>query len=61
MANSSKKIKEIGEDALINRITKSLPLGKDVVAGAGDDCAVIKSNDPQLYVLLKIHLESLLE
>ena len=54
MANSSKKIKEIGEDTLINHITKSLPLGKDVVAGAGDDCAVIKSNDPQLYVLLKI-------
>jgi thiamine-monophosphate kinase len=54
MANSSKKIREIGEDLLIKRITKNLPLGKDVVAGAGDDCAVITSNDPQSYVLLKI-------
>ena len=53
MANSSKKIREIGEDLLIKRITKNLPLGKDVVAGAGDDCAVITSNDPQSYVLLK--------
>ena len=54
MANSSKKIKEIGEDLLIKRITKDLPLGKDVVAGAGDDCAVIKGNDPESYILLKI-------
>ena len=54
MANSSKKIKEIGEDLLIKRITKNLPLGKDVLAGAGDDCAVIKSSDPESYILLKI-------
>ncbi|MDC0048837.1 thiamine-phosphate kinase [Verrucomicrobia bacterium] len=54
MANSSKKIKEIGEDLLIKRITKDLPLGKDVVTGAGDDCAVITGNDHRSYVLLKI-------
>ena len=54
MANSSKKIKEIGEDLLIKRITKGLPLGEDVVAGAGDDCAVITNNDSQSYLLLKI-------
>lgn len=33
---------QFGEDALVRRLTKALPLGADVVAGAGDDCAIVK-------------------
>lgn len=33
---------DLGEDALVRRLTGKLPLGPDVVEGAGDDCAVVK-------------------
>ncbi|MCB1231367.1 MAG: thiamine-monophosphate kinase [Verrucomicrobiae bacterium] len=47
------RLHDIGEDALIERITAGLSLGSDVVAGAGDDCAVLESADPAVYELLK--------
>ena len=34
-------LQEIGEDAIIRRLTRLLPLDPDPLAGPGDDCAVI--------------------
>ena len=38
-------LKDIGELAVIERITKMLPGRQDVVIGAGDDCAVVRPTD----------------
>ncbi|MCB1086288.1 MAG: thiamine-phosphate kinase [Verrucomicrobiae bacterium] len=47
------RLSDIGEDALIDRLVAGLPLGPDVVAGPGDDCAVIATHDPDRWELLK--------
>ncbi len=44
---------DIGEDALIHRITEGLPLGANVITGAGDDCAVLRSNGRNEVTLFK--------
>ncbi len=33
---------QLGEDALVRRLTRGLSLAPDVIAGVGDDCAVVK-------------------
>ena len=38
-----KTVADIGEDALVRRLTRHLPLGEGVIAGAGDDCAVLRA------------------
>jgi thiamine-monophosphate kinase len=35
-------VTDIGEDALVRRISRKLAVGKGVIAGAGDDCAVLR-------------------
>lgn len=42
----------LGEDAVVDRLISDLPLQPDVVAGAGDDCAVI-AQSPSRWLLLK--------
>ncbi len=32
----------LGEDALVRRLMKNVPLGPEVLTGAGDDCAVVR-------------------
>jgi thiamine-monophosphate kinase len=44
---------QIGEDALIRRLTHALPLGADVIAGAGDDCAIVRPVRGRKLQLLK--------
>ncbi|MBN8456290.1 MAG: thiamine-monophosphate kinase [Verrucomicrobia bacterium] len=46
-------LSDIGEDALIRRLTTLLPLAADPAAGPGDDCAVIDpgENSPTLTLL----------
>ncbi len=47
-------VSDIGEDALIKSITHQLPLDSSrVVEGSGDDCAVLKTADPEVYELQK--------
>ena len=46
-------VSDIGEDDLVRRITRTLALGTDVIAGAGDDCAVLRSNRRGEVTLLK--------
>ena len=37
------KLSELGEDAVVTRLTGSLPLDRRVKLGAGDDCAVVET------------------
>ena len=43
----------MNEFDLISKLTKSLPTNSFVVAGAGDDCAVLDSGQPGRYLLFK--------
>ena len=47
------KVSDLGEDYFIEKVTKGLIAYKDVVIGAGDDCAVIKTSDKKKFQLLK--------
>ncbi len=39
------KLREIGEDRLLGQLLSRLSLGKEVVNGPGDDCAVVETRD----------------
>ena len=43
----------MNEFELIDRLTRSLPTGKSVVAGSGDDCAVLDMGVPGRHLLFK--------
>lgn len=49
-----KTLSDIGEDALIERFTRALANGPEVIAGVGDDCAVIESDQPNTWRLFKV-------
>jgi len=49
----AKTLAQLGEDALVRRLTRGLPLAPDVVAGAGDDCAIVKPLGKGWLQLLK--------
>ena len=46
-------VSEIGEDGLVRRIARTLASSDDVIAGAGDDCAVLRSNKHGEVTLFK--------
>lgn len=61
----SRRIQDLGEDALVRRLVINAPLGDEVVAGPGDDCAVVKRIKKGEWQLLKtdamvegVHFES---
>lgn len=43
----------IGEDELVRRLTLGLPQDRSVIAGPGDDCAVIHAPPPGRHLLFK--------
>jgi thiamine-monophosphate kinase len=47
------KLREVGEDKLLHQLLPRLPLGKTVVAGAGDDCAVTEIFAGRNFLVLK--------
>ncbi len=47
------KLRDCGEDRLVAELTRGLPLGRDVLVGAGDDCAVIGRPRDARWQLLK--------
>ena len=53
-------LRDIGEDALINRLVALLPLDPNPAAGPGDDCAVI-DRDPHSPSLLLLKTDALVE
>lgn len=46
-------IADIGEDALIGRLVRDLPQAPDVIAGPGDDCAIVRPLSTGWLQLLK--------
>ena len=47
------KLREAGEDRLLEQLLPRLPLGKTVVAGPGDDCAVVEIPTSRNLLVLK--------
>jgi len=48
----SKRLAELGEDRLVKRLMKGLPVGSNVITGPGDDCAIIgRPRDRKLKLL----------
>lgn len=47
------KLSDIGEDAVVEALTRELPVGKDVIVGPGDDCAVLGKKSDASWLLLK--------
>ena len=46
-------LRDLGEDALLRQFASQLPVNRDVVAGAGDDCAVVRLGRGDELLLLK--------
>lgn len=55
-----KTLRDIGEDALIDRLISLVPRDPNPAAGTGDDCAVI-DQDPQSATLLLLKTDALVE
>lgn len=55
-----KTLRDIGEDALIDRLVGLVPRDPNPAAGPGDDCAVI-DRDPQSPTLLLLKTDALVE
>lgn len=47
------KLRDLGEDRLIARLVRHFPAADDVVAGPGDDCAVVRLAGARDLLLLK--------
>jgi thiamine-monophosphate kinase len=47
------KLRDIGEDRLLGQVFSRLSLGKEVVNGLGDDCAVVETRDHRNLLVLK--------
>ena len=47
------KLRDLGEDRLLNELLPRLSAGKSVVAGPGDDCAVVETHDSGRLLVLK--------
>ena len=47
------KLRDIGEDRLLGQLFSRLSLGKEVVNGLGDDCAVVETRDHRNLFVLK--------
>ena len=52
-----KTVADVGENALIAEILGGAPVGADVIAGAGDDCAVVRMGAGKDVLLLKTEIE----
>jgi thiamine-monophosphate kinase len=47
------KLRELGEDRLLQKLIPSLRMTRAVIVGPGDDCAVLRADDPEKVLLLK--------
>ncbi len=51
--SGSPRLSDLGEDEVVRRLTSGLPIDSSVVAGAGDDCAVLEYGRTGYYQLFK--------
>jgi thiamine-monophosphate kinase len=47
------KLREVGEEALVASLLRDLPISREVIAAAGDDCAVVESPAKKNLLVLK--------
>jgi len=47
------KLREVGEDALVASLLRNLPVRRQVIAAAGDDCAVVECPGKRNLLVLK--------
>jgi thiamine-monophosphate kinase len=47
------RLKDLGEDLLLARLLRSLPRGKQLIAGPGDDVAIVRPSDRRELLVLK--------
>ena len=47
------KLREVGEDALLASLLRDLPISREVVSAAGDDCAVVEPPGRKNLLVLK--------
>jgi thiamine-monophosphate kinase len=47
------KLRAVGEDALLASLLRELPISREVIAAAGDDCAVVESPAKKNFLTLK--------
>ena len=47
------KLRDLREDRLLDQLLSHLPRGKSVVAGVGDDCAVVETMNRDSFLVLK--------
>ena len=47
------KLRELGEDRLLEQLLLKLPSGHGVILGAGDDCALVESGKRGMFAVLK--------
>ena len=47
------KLRDLGEDKLLDQLLLHLPLGQTVASGAGDDCAVVENRAGRNLIVLK--------
>src|SRR5438309_6325651 len=52
-ASGRTRLGEVGEDALIASLLGGLPVPRRVIAGAGDDCAIVESQGKKNLLVLK--------
>ena len=47
------RLRDIGEDALLDKLSRFFPVGKNVVAGSGDDAAIVRGPTGGDLIVLK--------
>lgn len=47
------KLRQVGEDALLASLLRELPVSREVIAAAGDDCALVESPSTKNLLVLK--------
>src|SRR2546430_16572336 len=52
-AVSAMKLRQLGEDRLLDQLLRRLPFGKTVAVGAGDDCALVAPPVRRSFLVLK--------
>ena len=51
--SDNERLRDVGEEALVERLIARLPGNADVIAGAGDDCAIVRFGEGRQWQLLK--------
>lgn len=51
--SENERLRDVGEEALVERLIARLPGNADVITGAGDDCAIVRGGSDGQWQLLK--------